>query len=184
MRALSLFFIILAALAFTHLWYESILAPSLRFRLRFKLFALRDELRELKIKRSDDLCDEVFSDLQSSMNGALMRLNLIDLRLLKTAREAFERDEKLRKRVERRIAMMEACPLEDVRIITIKYFRILDRALAINSGGWVPYLIPVVFGFIFADKAKSLVKEVFSLSENDLNRIVPPPPPPPIAVVA
>ena len=173
---MALLFVILAALAFTHFLYEGILAPSLRFELRLKLFALRDELRDLKLKLGDDLSDEVFRDLQNSINGAVMRLNQIDLGLLKTAREAFERDEKLRRRVERRIAMLEACPIEEVRIIRSRHFQLLDYALLINSGGWIPYLIPIVFGFIFADNAKTLVKTVFSLPENDLNRIVPPPP--------
>lgn len=170
-----IFFLILVILTFIHFFYEGILAPSLRYSLRLKLFALRDDLRDLKIDRQEELTDEVFCDLQDAINGAIMRVNQIDLSLLKAAHEAIEHDEKLRKRLQARIAMFEACPLEDVKVIRHRCFELLDQALAINSGGLFPYLIPIIIGFLFADKARSLVVSVFSLPENDLDRIVPPP---------
>jgi hypothetical protein len=49
--------VILISLAALHFVYESILAPSLRLSLRFTLFALRDEVRQLKIDCASSLSD-------------------------------------------------------------------------------------------------------------------------------
>ncbi len=171
----ELLFITLIAFAFIYFVYEGILAPSLRAKLRLDLFALRDELRDLKIEHRAELSDEVFRELQTAINGAVTRLNQIDLRLLRNTRLAFQNDEKLRKRVARRIAILEACSVEEVRVIRDKYSDLLDNALIINTAGCIPYLVPVFFGFLFAESAKTLIQKAFSLSENDLNRIAPPP---------
>jgi hypothetical protein len=170
----SLILTALVVLTLIHFIYEGILAPSFRATLRLNLFALRDRLRKLKMEKQDELSDEVFRELQDSINFAAVRLNQIDLRLLKNARDAFERDEKLRRRVERRIAMIEACPVAELHEIRREYFEVLDNALATNMGGWFPYLVPIIIGFILKDSAQNLVKKVFSLSDNDIDKIAPP----------
>lgn len=172
---IATFLIVLAILTLIHFLYESVIAPSLRFSLRLKLFALRDDLRTLKIERGAELSDEVFLDLQDTINGAVLRLKHIDLSLLKAANEAIEHDEKLKKRVRQRIAMFEASPVSEIREIRRRSFDLIDHALAINSGGLLLYLVPIVIGFFFADRARALVVSVFSLPENDLNKIAPPP---------
>jgi hypothetical protein len=163
----------LVVLTLTHFIYEAILAPSFRASLRLSLFALRDRLRNLKMEKGAKLSDEVFRDLQGSINFAATRLNQIDLHLLKNAREAFERDKKLRERVARRIAMFEACPMVELHQIRSDYFEVLDTALAVNTGGWVPYLIPIVIGLVLRDSAQGLVKKVFSLTETEIDKIAP-----------
>jgi len=171
---MALLFIALAILTFIHFVYEGILAPSFRAKLRLDFFKLRDDLRDLKIARKNELSDEVFRDLQDGINGAVVRLNQIDFGLLKKAHDAFERDEKLQKSVARRNAMFDACAVGEVKEIRQRYFELLDRALMINSGGWFPYLVPIALALIFADTARNSIKNVFTLPENDLNRIAPP----------
>ena len=161
------------AFALFHFIYESILAPSFRFKLRHRLFALRDELRGLKIDKGDELSNEVFEDLQGSINASVARLKLIDLRLLKKAHDAFERDEKLRKRAARRNAMFDACKVVEVQKLRSQYFELLDLALMVNSGGLIIYLIPPLLGLIFADYGKNQIKAIFSLPENDLVKLAP-----------
>jgi hypothetical protein len=163
----------LVVLTLIHFIYEGILAPSFRANLRLNLFTLRDRLRKLKMEKRHEISDEVFRDLQGSLNFAATRLNQVDLRLLKNARDAFERDKKLRERVERRIAIFEACPIAEVHEIRREYFEVMDNALAVNTAGWVPYLIPIIVGLILRDSAQGLVKKVFSLSDSDINKISP-----------
>jgi hypothetical protein len=52
--------IVLMALAVFHFVYESIWAPSFRLSLRFRLFVMRDEVRQLKIECAETLGDEHF----------------------------------------------------------------------------------------------------------------------------
>jgi hypothetical protein len=61
----------LIALAALHFVYESILAPSFRLSLRFKLFVLRDEVRQLKIDCASSLNDRHFDFLQDSINNLI-----------------------------------------------------------------------------------------------------------------
>jgi hypothetical protein len=63
--------IVLLALAVFHFVHESILAPSFRLSLRFRLFVLRDEVRQLKIECAESLNDEHFVFLQDSINGLI-----------------------------------------------------------------------------------------------------------------
>jgi hypothetical protein len=167
---------VFAFLALTHFVYEGIIAPSLRAALRLKLFALRDRLRLLKMQQGEHLSDEVFLDLQSSINFAVARLKQIDLRLLKHLNDVLESDEKLRKRVERRIAMFEACPIEELHQIRRGYFDALDNVVLMNSAGWFPYFVPVFIGFLLKDSIQAVVKKVFSLPDNEIEKIAPPDP--------
>jgi hypothetical protein len=173
MAMMAIFFIALAALAVIHFIYEAILAPSLRFELRLKLFALRDEIRILKLQHPDSLSDEVFRDLQSSLNATISRLKLIDLRILKTAYDSFEHDEKLRKRAEQRDELINACPIPEVRAIRQRQIWLVGYALLINSGGWVPYLVPVLISLFCAGRVMVQIRAVFALPENEINKIVP-----------
>jgi hypothetical protein len=170
----TVFLLLFAVLALMHFIYEGILAPSLRASCRLKLFALRDRLRNLKMEERERLSDEVFFDLQRSINFSVGRLRQIDLRLVKSANDAFERDEKLRKRAERRIAMFEACPIAELHQIIDEYFDILDNVVLINSGAWLPYLVPAFIAFVLKESVQSAIKNVFSLPDNEIEKIAPP----------
>ena len=172
---MAFLFIALVILTFIHFVYEGILAPSFRARLRHEFFKLRDDLRDLKLVHQNELNDELFRDLQEDINGAVVRLNQIDFGFLKKLNDAYERDQNLQNRAAKRNAMFDACPLDQVKQIRTRFFRLLDLALLINSGGWFPYLVPIALCLVFAGTAKSAVKKVFSLPESDLNRIAPPP---------
>lgn len=175
MTMMSTFFIALAALAAIHFIYESILAPSLRFELRLKLFALRDELRILKQKHAEAVSDEIFRDLQGSLNATISRLNLIDVTILKTAHERFENDEKLRRKSERFDQLISDCAVPEVETIRQKHLKLIGRALLINTGGWFVYLIPIFIAIFYAGRVMAQLKPVFALPENDINKIVPDP---------
>jgi hypothetical protein len=172
----TILLLIFAALALTHFVYDGILAPSFRASYRLKLFALRDRLRKLKWEQGDKLSDEVFFDLQSSINYSVGRLKQVDLRLIKNARMAFERDERLRKQVERSIAIFDACPIQELHRIRFEYLNVLDNVVMVNSGGWIPYLIPVAIGFALKESVQSAIKKTFSLPDKEIEKIAPPDP--------
>lgn len=173
MAMMAIFFIALVALAAYHFIYEAIIAPSLRFEMRLKLFALRDELRTLRLQHPESISDEIFQDLQSSLNATISRLGLIDLRMLITAHELFEHDEKLQKRAEQRDELIRSCPIPQVGAIRQRQLDLVGWALAINGGGWLPYLFPVIVSRFCESRVRAQVRNVFALPENDINKIVP-----------
>ena len=99
----GLMIIILAVLAFSHFVYEALVAPTIRTRLRFELFRLRDELRWVRLTKRDQLDENVFRDLENGLNTAIRNIDRIDMPLLLTLEKAFETDEEFRHIVEARI---------------------------------------------------------------------------------
>lgn len=131
------------------------------------------ELRILKQKHADTVSDEIFGDLQGSLNATLSRLNLINVTILKTAHERFESDEKLRKKSARFDQLISGCAVPEVETIRQRHLRIIGRALLINSGGSFIYLIPIFIAIFYAGRVMAQIKAVFALPENDINKIVP-----------
>jgi hypothetical protein len=70
---------VMMLLTLAHFIYESIVAPSLRLKIRYDLFALRDELRFLKIKRGSSLDDKHYVYLQDSINTMISHLARYDI---------------------------------------------------------------------------------------------------------
>ena len=173
MVLMTTLFFVLVALTAIHCVYESILAPSLRFELRLKLFELRDELRSLKLEYRESLSDEIFHNLQNSLNATISRLGLIDLRILKTAHERFKQDENLRKRSERFDALIRNCPIPEVETIRQRHLKLIGKALLTNSGGWFAYLVPIFVAFLFADRIMAQIRAIFALPAKDIKKIVP-----------
>jgi len=51
--------------------YESVLAPFLRYRIRFKMFEQRDEIRNAKIEFPESIDDKTFAIIEDSINAAI-----------------------------------------------------------------------------------------------------------------
>ena len=67
-------FIILCCLAGYHLMYESVILPTIRMSVRYKIFKVRDRLRAEKIKKGDELDDSVYRIVEDNLNNALFFL--------------------------------------------------------------------------------------------------------------
>src|SRR5882724_446379 len=126
--------IILIALAVVHFVYESILAPSFRLSLRFKLFALRDEARQLKIDCADALSDKHFDFLQASINNLISNLNRFDMATFLGVGFESKRDPSFLKSAEERSRMLDDCNIPRAREIRQQSLRIIPAAIVINGG--------------------------------------------------
>jgi len=159
--------------AFLHFIYESILAPSLRLKLRFELFALRDELRLLKIDCDRHLDDRCFEHFQASLNTLIRVLHRIDIATLAAVERELRANPELREQIEARSRMLDDCNIPQVREIRYRSLQVAVKAFAVNSGGWAIYLLPLVLPFLGYSKIKKAVKASISLSELDLNKVAP-----------
>ena len=166
-------FIIFLALAILHLIYESIIAPSLRLKLSFDLFKLRDDARSLIIKNEKQLDGHHFEYLQDSINILLKSLHNFDIILLALAMIEINKNTALKERIDKRIKTFDDCKLPEAMEIRKKTFDVADKALLINNGGWFVYLIPIVLAIVFYKTVTVYVKEIYSLSESDFNKVSP-----------
>lgn len=170
---MSYLILAITLLAIFHFIYDGIIAPSLRLEARYELFALRDQLRELKKERGNHLADKHFTHLQDTINTMLANLAQFDVGTIYLIEQEFKRDKDLKKRIDARIRVMDDCTDPDAREIRKKALWIGGKATAVNSGAWFLYLLPIASVAISLSAIKTRVKAALSLTENDLKRVVP-----------
>jgi hypothetical protein len=133
--------IILAALAFAHFIYEGIIAPSLRMKLRNRMFDLRDKLRHLHI--NNDRCSrDAFDVAHTGINQYINRLHGVTIGLMVDFKEAY-RDSKFREEVERRKKILDACESPELKSICSEANQNIESALMINTVMLFLYVIPL-----------------------------------------
>src|SRR5437016_3219603 len=120
---LATLFIIFGLIALFHFIYQGIILPSIRQRLRYRLFELRDRLRTLNIRHKNDLQQEVFDYLQRSINNTIKYLHRIDLELIVTSR-AIVKDKDVDEFIKKHNAMLDNCDIDEVRDIANEHLGI------------------------------------------------------------
>src|SRR5262249_18411987 len=129
-------------LCFAHFIYDGIILPSIRLKFRYRLFRLRDELRELKVLEGEKLEDTVFHYLQGSINNAIRMIPRSDIATALRAKKAIEHDSHLAHLVEKRKALIEQCPIDKVREIEGAAISTVSSALLANNGMLCLYFLP------------------------------------------
>jgi len=161
----------LVILALFHLVYESILAPSFRTHLRLELFALRDELRKLKINRRSSFDDRHFSYLQDAVNSLIAFGHGFDGAMLAAVENEFRRDRQFRDKVESRSRVLDDCLVSEAKAIRQKSVGVAARLLLVNSGALFVLVAPCVLCMIGIKEARSRLRTVASLSEHEIRKI-------------
>lgn len=168
MSILILIFVLLAV--FNLVWYY-VVAPSLRLKLRYGLFRQRDAIRSMKIKMGEGLSQDVFLMMEQSVNAAIRLLPNIELSLVHSFERQVASDGDLRRRIEARRRLLDACQVSGVKHIIRNLNRIVQAALAINSAGWLPLLIPVAVALVCAEKISSAIDLLVAARPRELDRI-------------
>lgn len=159
--------------AIFHFTWEALLAPSFRLGLRYELFRLRDRLRKLHYTQPNDCNEEVFRYLQGIINNGIRLLPRTDFSLLSSAERAIANDEGLRKRIEKRRELLDACRNNDIEAIERQIRFIAQRAFAVNTGGWAIYVVPIFAAFACLGAVNRFIREVLLVPEQELDKIVP-----------
>lgn len=157
---MSTVFAIVVLIAIFHFVYDGIVLPSIRLILRNRLFALRDEIRTLKIDPSSQFDKAAFKLVHDGINTYLNRLPQINLGTTARIIESIKHDDQIRKKIEEREQVIKNCDDQDIKDIFYKANRILGYAFVANSGGWFIYLIPIVLLF---NSIKTLFKVTVEL---------------------
>jgi hypothetical protein len=160
-------------LALIHFIYESILAPSWRLSLRYRLFALRDELRALKADCGVRLDDEHFAYLQTSIDTMIAMLHRYDVAAIAASELQYRRDPEFRRRVDVRAKMLEDCTLPQAQSIRRRSVELIARATAVNSGMLCAPLYPFAVMGIGFSTAQKLLRKIAALSRRELESVAP-----------
>lgn len=153
-------FIIIGLLAMFHLFYESVILPTIRMSLRYRLFALRDKLRMIQILRSGGLNDSVFRIVEDNINNAIALLPQITVSHLISANQIFEQNQKLKNSVDARVKKVETCEIDEIRAIAKEVTSHITTCFVWNAGGWLIYLFPVFVILFFYNAIKEISQEL------------------------
>jgi hypothetical protein len=142
---IPLLFVILFSLALFHWAYEFAIAPSWRLGIRYKLFALRDELRNFATQRGIQLDKQAIETLEDVLNSAIHNMREINFGFVLAFSSRYRSDESFRKRMDHRRSVVEGYQDPDFRSICHRYQHLFREINVANSGGWFVYLVPLVY---------------------------------------
>lgn len=162
---------LIIALGIAAAWHaiiEVIVLPTVRQTVRFKLFALRDQLRALKAEHPDECEDEAFHMLDDSLSWRMDNLPRLAFRFVHDWTAKVKATPSLAKEVERRLAVLESCKLPDYVTIQSESNKLTLEAIAFNSIGWAIYLLPVVYAMTVWEKIATAARRVNVMPEDDV----------------
>ncbi len=160
-----------ALLSAWHYVWDGIIAPSLRAEYRFKLFALRDRLRELKYQERIDV--DLFEFLEESINTTIRFLPSFSIASLAESRRMIEHDPELSRRIEERLNRVQQSSNPEIKSILLGIVDIGYRTLTANSGSWYAFLIPLAGAIIPIRFAQYWVERFVALTEKEIDNALP-----------
>jgi len=166
----------MAALAAFHFVYTGILLPSIRFSLRLRLYALRDQLRRIQVEDKEAFPAEVFEVLQTGINNSVNLLPRINAFLIHDVAERIKSNAKLKGELASRRAIIEESKDPRVKKIDREIDDVLTKALHYNMLPWSVYLIPLVALVFLLRRLTGQVKEISIIPETKINTVLPPDP--------
>lgn len=156
-----------------HFVYEGIVAPSLRLKLRNKLFALRDELRNLKVEGLERADEEAFWLVHEGINAYINRLPHLTVYGRHKAMAAYREDAELRARVEKRVEVLTNCKNGSITDVLERVTLVVEEAFIVNMGGTFIYIVPAAMLIATLGSLKALAKSLVLTPEKDARRVVP-----------
>lgn len=169
---MSIIFIILVLLAFVHLIYEGILAPSRRLELRCAVFAERDNLRRLKMERPGDVSAEAFHSVHDMINTAIQLIPILHPSTLYEVDRAFREDENLRRSADRRRRIIEGSGVDELKEISHRTSMAVRDALFTNSAVLFVYIVPIFLALAFLKKLTATVRSALTMPPHKFERLV------------
>lgn len=148
---MNIFFILLVVFSFLYYIYESYVAPTIKYGLRFELFALRDELRRVEILSVDKINHELYDFMEAAISESISRLDDFNIANIIKVQYEKKKSKNFIQKYRKKIEMLDSCEIVEIKSIDKKIGTISLKAFLVNSGGWVIFLLPVIVFTIIVD---------------------------------
>jgi hypothetical protein len=123
--------------------YNFIVAPTVRLKLRFKLFKNRDDLRRLRLKFPEKVTAEIYKASEESFNNTIAFLDrLTILNFIRVAMH-LHKNEQYKNRVENRKKLFASCEVSEFQAMKKQQALIAMLSLLVNSI-WLFILISII----------------------------------------
>lgn len=141
---MTILLLIFVVLALVHLIYETIIAPTLRLRMKYRFFELRDRTVRLRLDEPEALPASLHDDLFDAIDGAMRYIS--GLSVVSMLRFPMIPD-KVRRRADERARAFDTAESADVRRIAYDLRSYLLLVLFINSLGLIITVAPIMAFF-------------------------------------
>ena len=174
--------ITITILAVVHFVVETTLLPSYRLKTRFQAFALRDELRNLKMTSPLDLSGKEYNFLQESINVTVEFLSFFNIKSAIDSYTFFKKNPGISKEADCRQKVIYECANEQYQSIRKRTLRLARETFLANSAMLILYLFPFMLAIVivafFVKKLNdcttlihNIVYRAMSMPENDMPRM-------------
>jgi hypothetical protein len=156
-----------------HYLYEGIIAPSIRLHLRNRLFALRDEIRDLKISGIDAADEKAFWFVHDGINNFINRLPFLTIERAKILTTEYAHNELLRKTLDEHRDAVLKTKNKGIHNVFLKTNSVIEKAFITNMGGWFIYIVPIALILAAMSKLSSFATELIVAPTKDVERLIP-----------
>jgi hypothetical protein len=116
---------------------------------------------------------EIFDELHESLNIAIGLLPFFGIEMIFAVIDALKNNPTLHERVKRKEELFAGCRNSDVLRIRSEIYNTTWRALLINIGGLLVWIVPIAAIVIFLRQIKEAVKSILFMPRHDFERVVP-----------
>lgn len=137
-------YIIVVAAVIWVFMYKAVLMQIWRDDLRYKLFALRDDLRTLRHEHPEQCPQELYLKVDEGIGRWINRLPLATLGFMYRAGREYQTNVQLREEVRRIDEALAACSPGGTPRIVQSASEVVRTAFICNSGAWLLPVIPLL----------------------------------------
>lgn len=147
----SILAVVVIVLSLAHFLYETIIAPTLRLRIKFAFFGVRDRAFHAHMKQPDTFTREDYELFVESINGVMRHTSEITLSTTYMMRRRLPRE--VRIRATARARRFEGSESAEVREIAYDLARYVEMLLIVNNAGLFVTMVPFAVSLVFMRKA-------------------------------
>ena len=163
---MTVLIVLIVLLAVWHFLVESIIVPSARAALRLRLFALRDELRNMRVDGT--ATEEEFEEAQRIANNAIRLAPTFDEFALAKWRIALKSNPEMAERIARRQKHFESVASKAVLDVMQRVHKVAIKSLGFNSLGWFIYFVPILIAALVWKSISSSINKITCATEHEL----------------
>lgn len=118
-----------------------------------------------------EISNDVFRIQQSLINNSIRMLCQAYPSLVTRAVQEIDRDENMRKRVEKRAKLAENCESEEFQKITEEACAVFYYAVVANIGACCIYIFPIIGIVTCVDQIKKALKTSLTVPEGEMGKV-------------
>ena len=156
-----------------HFIYEGIVAPSIRIKLRNRLFAIRDELRSMVIDGVSQDDQEPLHFVHDGVNNFIDRLPNLTLANTRRMELDYRSNPDLEKTVRAHFELIKSSKNEKIKSAFESTNDIIGIAIIANAGAWFVYLIPLACLAFTMRQMTKFVGQLVMTPSKEVDRFIP-----------